>query len=298
MEPLCGHADLVALITRLSANPAGAYGFFGPEHVGKRRLADLFARLLANHPEPLPLEGHPDIAVLDAAKNGDIEAVRAFLERMHRTSARGGRRVFLIDHAEGLNAAGYNALLKDVEEPKLGTVFLFVSSQPESLPATLRSRLVPLLVREVPAQVMHTWIADIAHASATTIDDAFGRPGLFLRQVAAPEWWQQLSRHAIRLIESYQHPQPGSLIAALDDWQRAMDASEHPDQEWRLLLLLIARRLTANNSVDIDVDGFGAAVLSAWRSLGGPVPTRIAFEWKRLQSEVDPIQYPEIIEGF
>lgn len=298
MHPLCGHGELVALIQRLSQNPASAYGFFGPEHIGKRRLADLFARLLADHPEPHPLEGHPDIAVLDAAAEGDIESVRAFLERMHRTSARGGRRVFLIDHAESLNMAGFNALLKDVEEPHSSTTFLFVSAQPEALPATLRSRLVPLMVREVPTVELQRWAETALNDPRLNVEEAFGRPGLLIRQKEDPDWWRALSQHATRIADAYSQPEPGKLIAALDDWQKATDTQEHPEQEWRLLLLSIARTIAADPSRALGVDQFGDAVLSAWRAIGGPIPTRLAFEWRKLQDPADPTEYPEVVKGF
>ncbi len=298
MHPLCGHGELVALIERLAQNPASAYGFFGPEHIGKRRLADLFARLLADHPEPLPLEGHPDIAVLDAATEGDIESVRTFLERMHRTSARGGRRVFLIDHAEGLNLAGFNALLKDVEEPHSSTTFLFVSSQPEALPATLRSRLVPLTVREVPAGELRRWSETALGDANLNVDEAFGRPGLLVRQKEDPEWWKAVSQYASRIATAYTQPQPGVLVAALDDWQKAADGQEHPEQEWRLLLLCMARNARAESTDRINEGLLGEAILSAWRSIGGPIPTRLAFEWRRLKSEVDLTEYPEAVKFF
>lgn len=298
METLCGHGALIALIERLVLNPAAAYGFFGPEHVGKRRLAELFARRLADHPEPQPLEAHPDIAVLDAAADGGIEEVRAFLERMHRTSARGGRRVFLIDHAEALNAAGFNALLKDVEEPRPGTTFLFVSSQPEALPATLRSRLVPLLVREVPTEEMRAWSTSLSGSSSLNVDEAFGRPGLFLRQRHDPDWWQRLTQHATRIREAYHRAEPGSLIAALDDWQKAIDAQDHPEQEWRMLLLVIAKQQIKDWSGQSTDENFNTAILSAWRSIGGPIPTRLALEWRRMQSETDPMEYPEVVQWF
>lgn len=294
MIPLCGHRKLVGLIERLAVRPASAYGFFGPEHVGKRRLAEHFARLLAEHPEPLPLEGHPDIALLDASTQGDIDSVRGFLERMHRTSARGGYRVFIIDHAESLNTAGFNALLKDVEEPRPRTVFLFVSAQPDALPATLRSRLVPLSVRTVPLEDLQPWAQAHVPSAATNLEELFGRPGLALRREEDLDGWNRLMKHATNIITAYHRPEPGSLIAALDEWQKTLDASEHAEQEWRILLLMMSQQLVRTWSA--DQEAFATALASAWRSVGGSLSPRLSFEWKRLQSLVDPMEYPEILE--
>ena len=292
--PFCGHADLRQLLARMQARPAGAYGFFGPEHVGKRRLAEQFARDLVNHPEPLPLEGHPDLALLDAEAEAGIEAVRAFLERTHRTAARGGRRVFLIDHAEGLNTAGFNALLKDVEEPRPGVTFLFISSQPDRLPATLRSRLVPLSVREVPRSELQPWAQALGMAS-DWVDEAHGRPGLLLRRHEQPEWWDRLADTATRLEQGFAHPEPGRLVAALDDWQKSLDAYDEGDQAWRVLLLLLSRRQAQRG---MSVPAWGEAVRLAWQAVGGPLPVRLAFEWKRLEALVPAHQRLQAVEAW
>ncbi len=292
--PLCGHADLRALLGRMRSRPAGAYGFFGPEHVGKRRLAEGFARDLVTHPEPLPLEGHPDLALLDAQADGSIEAVRAFLERTHRTAAMGGRRVFLIDHAEGLNAAGFNALLKDVEEPRPGVTFLFVAAQPDRLPATLRSRLVPLAVREVPSSEIGPW-AHALGALPAWVDEACGRPGLLMRRLEQPGEWDRIMQAAGRLEQAFAHPEPGALVAALDDWQKIVDADGQGDQAWRISLLILARRASTQG---LAVPAWADAIRLAWQAVGGPLPVRLAFEWERLEALVPPHQRLQAVEAW
>lgn len=286
---------MIALLSRAAAAPASAYGFFGPEHIGKRRVAEVFARQLLNCAEPLPLEGHPDFALLDAQADASIEGVRGFLERAHRTSARGGRRVFLIDHAESLNASGFNALLKDVEEPRAGVTFLFVAAQPDALPATLRSRLVPLALQEVSQKEMRAWAETHMQIDMRWIAEAFGRPGLLIRRAESPDGWKVYEQHAAQIFEAYTKPEPGALMAALDDWQKAIDETEHPEPVWRLLLLLLAKRLNAQPEYFYQRKTFAEALALAWRTNGGPLPTRIAFEWKRLEGEVPPHSHPALL---
>lgn len=58
----------------------------------------------------------------------------------YRTSARGHGKVFIIDEAELLDETGQNAMLKTLEEPPIDTYFFLVTSQPDRLLATIRSR--------------------------------------------------------------------------------------------------------------------------------------------------------------
>jgi DNA polymerase-3 subunit delta' len=149
----------------------------GPRGVGKATLAFRLTRayLAGREAEPgwhdpaLPTFrmvsnlAHPDLVVLEprVSKAGNatmqkVEVVRVTLEGLYRTST-AGRRVCLIDEADTtLNEEGENALLKVLEEPPPGLVFLLVAQRPGRLLRTIPSRctalrLAPLTTPEVEA---------------------------------------------------------------------------------------------------------------------------------------------------
>lgn len=86
-----------------------------------------------------------------ASQQITIDQVRALDEFLHVGTHRHGLRIVLINPAEAMNRATANALLKSLEEPIPGTLFLLVSSEPHRLLPTIRSRCQALIVRK-PSQ--------------------------------------------------------------------------------------------------------------------------------------------------
>jgi DNA polymerase-3 subunit delta' len=173
MTSIVGHAAPEAAF--LGALRGGslhhAWLFAGPEGVGKARFAHaVAARMLAEasggSPLPAGLEipddhptrrlieagAHPDLRVLGRlVKVGDtgqetiarsisIDQVRSLQPMFATTPALGARRVVVIDAIDDLERGGANALLKNLEEPPAGTIFLLVSHAPGRLLPTIRSR--------------------------------------------------------------------------------------------------------------------------------------------------------------
>ncbi len=261
-----------ALIPRLARSESGSFGLFGPEHLGKRGLAELFIREALGLSAHEPLDAHPDIAILDGAQEGKVQVIRALLERVHQTSARGGKRLFLIDHADALNTASCNALLKDIEEPRSGVLFLLVASREASLPATVRSRLVPLRLDLASKEEMRE-LAKERGFPAVWADEALRRPGLMIRRSLDQAWWEALQQQVHALDAALRHAQPGALIAALDAWQKSLDKREDAAQQWRILLLCLMDRYTAS-----PWSRTGVAYVETWRLLEGAIPARIGME--------------------
>lgn len=88
-----------------------------------------------------------------------IEQVRGLADFLNLGSHRGGLRVALVHPAEDMNGHAANALLKGLEEPPAGAVFLLVSHRPARLLPTIRSRCVPLPVPLPPREAALTWLA-------------------------------------------------------------------------------------------------------------------------------------------
>ena len=93
-----------------------------------------------------------------ASKQIKIDQIRALSDFLNVGSHRNGKRVVLIHPAESMNSGSANALLKSLEEPSAGVVFLLVSHQPRRLLATVRSRCHALGLSLPPREVSLGWL--------------------------------------------------------------------------------------------------------------------------------------------
>jgi DNA polymerase III subunit delta' len=157
-EDFVGNSKLIArLRTKLREGrfPHGLI-FAGPDGVGKRTCALLLAKAL-NCPERGPDDFcddctqcrkinagvHADVLTLgleEEASEIKISQIRDLLELLELRPLEGTHKVFIIDPADDMNAAAANALLKGLEEPPEESHFILVSSNAQSLLATIRSR--------------------------------------------------------------------------------------------------------------------------------------------------------------
>jgi DNA polymerase-3 subunit delta' len=89
---------------------------------------------------------HPDILVVEPGDSGaiKIDQVREVVERAAYRPFEGRRRVVIVDEADALVPAAQNALLKTLEEPPPSSVFILVTSRPDVLLPTVRSRCIQL----------------------------------------------------------------------------------------------------------------------------------------------------------
>jgi DNA polymerase-3 subunit delta' len=145
----------------------------GPEGSGKRSAAlQAVARLLcargpASAPcgECPPCRHHqagtaPDFLDITAADGEEIriDQVRELTRQSTLTPQESGRRVILLDPAEGLNAYAANALLKLLEEPPGQVHFLLISHRPDRLLPTIRSRCQTVAFHPVAGERVADWL--------------------------------------------------------------------------------------------------------------------------------------------
>ena len=159
---IVGHRRLLSLLSRAVSRDTlpPALLMEGPAGVGKRRAAVAIAEAL-NCLKPqqdgdFARDGcgecpacrriqrgvHPDVIVIEPGEIGSIkiEQVRDVIARSEFRPFEGRRRVVIIDDADALVAPAQNALLKTLEEPPSASMFVLVSSIPDALLPTVRSR--------------------------------------------------------------------------------------------------------------------------------------------------------------
>jgi DNA polymerase-3 subunit delta' len=161
--------------------------FQGMKGVGKLDLAVNFARaLLCQHPEGsgfacgkcpschwFEQESHPDFRILqpdaetEEAEAGkkpsrqiSVDQIRGLADFMGMTAHQGGRRVVIIHPAEAMNTNAANALLKNLEEPPPGLLFILVTHKPQQLLPTLLSRCLSFTLATPDAVSAARWLAE------------------------------------------------------------------------------------------------------------------------------------------
>lgn len=288
---IAGHETLKRVLEAQFSRPATGYLFVGPQGVGKRAVAEAFLRGILHVSPEASYTSHPDVVELvcpeDKASIG-VEQARAFRERLAMRPVRGAFQVAYVPNAELLTREACESLLKCVEEPTSGTVFIFVVESIDAVPATLRSRLVEIQFSHVPTQVITEWLVSRGTVSSVAEECArrsHGAPGLAWRLVQDPELFAADERDARELIESCLQPQEGRRVAVLDRVEKRLNAQEHPTDAWGNWCTIL-ERCAAEEMIrhPREMAFLGRGIALARASIGGSLSPKYGIEW----SMIDP----------
>jgi len=151
-----------------------AFLFTGARGVGKTTAARILAKCLScvNAPTPTPCNvcdacreitagTSVDVQEIDAASNNGVDNIRELRDAIRYAPVRGKKKVYILDEVHMLSGGAWNALLKTLEEPPPHAVFVFATTDPHKLPATILSRVQRYDFKLVPQRRIVEHIAKI-----------------------------------------------------------------------------------------------------------------------------------------
>ena len=121
-----------------------SYLFCGSAGTGKTTSARIFANEIN--------KGEGRIVEIDGASNNGVDNIRNLIDNCKMKSLDGTYKVFIIDEVHMLSIGAFNALLKILEEPPKGTIFILCTTDPQKIPATILSRVQRFDFKRIPTQ--------------------------------------------------------------------------------------------------------------------------------------------------
>jgi DNA polymerase III subunit gamma/tau len=151
-----------------------AYLFSGTRGTGKTSTARILAKALNCETGPTPnpcnqcttcvsiTEGNSlDVIEIDAASHGGVDDVRELRENAVLAPAIARTKIYIVDEAHMVSTAGWNAFLKTVEEPPQHVIFVFATTEPHKVLATIMSRCQRFDFRRISTSTIADHLAKV-----------------------------------------------------------------------------------------------------------------------------------------
>jgi DNA polymerase-3 subunit gamma/tau len=170
-----------------------AYLFTGSRGIGKTSIARIFAKVIRCEQTQMVTDARGewlkscdqcasckeitagtsiDVIEIDGASNNGVEAVREIRENAKYLPATGSRKIYIIDEVHMLTTAAFNALLKTLEEPPAHVIFIFATTEPHKIPATILSRVQRFDYRRVTLAQIQQRLTEVTQAEGVAAEPA------------------------------------------------------------------------------------------------------------------------------
>jgi len=170
-----------------------AYLFTGSRGIGKTSIARIYAKVIRCEQTQMVTDARGewlkscdqcasckeitsgtsiDVIEIDGASNNGVEAVREIRENAKYLPATGSRKIYIIDEVHMLTTAAFNALLKTLEEPPAHVIFIFATTEPHKIPATILSRCQRFDYRRVTLAQIQQRLTEVTQAEGVAAEPA------------------------------------------------------------------------------------------------------------------------------
>ena len=164
---------------------AHAYLFTGARGVGKTSVARILAKTLncergiagapcnaCSNCREITQSHAVDVLEIDGASNRGIDSIRELRETVRFLPAKSRYRIYIIDEVHMLTTEAFNALLKTLEEPPAHVLFIFATTEPHKIPATILSRCQRFDFRRIPNYQIVAHLRRIADDEHLNLSDS------------------------------------------------------------------------------------------------------------------------------
>ncbi|MBB1544330.1 DNA polymerase III subunit gamma/tau [Candidatus Saccharibacteria bacterium] len=171
LADVVGQDDTIRQLQTQLANQKISHGylFVGARGCGKTSVARIFAHEI-NHFDYQLEDNYVDIIEIDAAVFTMVENIRELRDKAMLAPTTGKYKVYIIDEIHMLSKNAFNALLKILEEPPEHVVFIFATTNPEKIPATILSRVQIFHFKLADKSVMQPFLEGICQKEGINIE--------------------------------------------------------------------------------------------------------------------------------
>lgn len=135
-EDVCEQSSIIKILERQLEIKEfkNCYLFCGPSGCGKTTIARIFANKI-NNGSGQPIE-------IDGASNNGVENVKTIIQGAKERSLDSEYKIYIVDECHSISSQGWQAFLKCIEEPPKYTIFIFCTTDPQKIPATILNRVM------------------------------------------------------------------------------------------------------------------------------------------------------------
>ena len=230
---------------------AHAYIFEGEKGTGKRDVVSFFMKLLlcGNLSKNVPCEtcrncrridsgNHPNIKQVEPdGQFIKIDQVRDLVAELKMTGVEEGKKIYVLHHADKLNVASANMLLKFLEEPDGQVVAILLTEQIQSILPTIRSRCQHIKFAKAPREALIEDLVthEVSTSMAATLSMVTNDIDTAL-ELATDEHFLLARKTVLKLVEIVHQNVHEALLFVHDEWLPLFKEKEEMEQALDLLL--------------------------------------------------------------